>query len=219
MSTGLLTDLPETIPIFPLSGVVLMPAAQLPLNIFEPRYLELVADALAGDRFIGIIQPQAVHPDPVPPDAPILAVGCAGMITSNSEEGKGPLIIILRGICRFRIVQEIDVDTAYRQATVSYEPFRADLADLGAGTVPDRGRLLTALTGYLERIGAHTHVEGIDTVDDLTLVTSLVMSLPLDRREKQAILEAKDLARQGALLTGFLEMTATAGGGYDGSLQ
>ncbi len=199
---------PERLPLFPLTGALLLPRGQLPLNIFEPRYLQMVEHAMAGDRFIGMVQPTE-HEDSV--ECPALyGVGCAGRITSFEELDDGRYLISLSGRSRFRIVEELEMTTLYRQARVSYLPFAADLATPeGAGAAEiDRERLLMALRAYLRHEGSKVDWGGLEYLDAAALVTSLAMACPFEPSEKQALLEAGSLSDRARALTTLIEMAA-----------
>jgi len=209
---GWRTERPRTLPIFPLPGVLLLPGGKLPLNIFEPRYLHMVEDAMASHRMIGMVQPleadqHAVRPRPYD-------IGCAGRITSFSETEDGRYLITLSGIIRFRIEEELSVTTPYRQVVADYERFGADLS-AGDPAAVDGKRLLTALRAYLSATGIPADWESINRAPLPTLVTSLAMICPFAPSEKQALLEAPDLAERGRTLVALMEM-ATAGAGQEG---
>ena len=200
--------LPERLPLFPLTGALLLPRGQLPLNIFEPRYLQMVEHAMAGDRFIGMVQPTE-HEDSV--ECPALyGVGCAGRITSFEELDDGRYLISLSGRSRFRIVEELAVTTLYRQARVSYLPIAAEIAtpELEDAADIDRERLLMALRAYLRHEGSKVDWGGIENLDDAALVTSLAMACPFEPSEKQALLEAGSLSDRARALTTLIEMAA-----------
>ncbi|MEH6666072.1 MAG: LON peptidase substrate-binding domain-containing protein, partial [Brevundimonas sp.] len=139
------SDLPQVIPVFPLGGAIVLPRGQLPLNIFEPRYLNMVDDAMAGDRLLGMIQPSG-GPDALPALSP---VGCAGRITSFAETSDGRYLITLTGVARFRVLAELPVQTPYRQVRADFEPFTLDLNAPDENQTFDRRDLLAALQGYL----------------------------------------------------------------------
>ena len=199
-----LETLPETLPLFPLSGVLLLPHGNLPLNIFEPRYLNLTIDALGRGRMIGIVQPRHAQPDPVPNDAELYETGCAGRIISFAETEDGRYLITLLGISRFRILDELEQTEGYRRARAGYQPFAADLGiDAGA---TDRERLLEAVKGFFRVKGLDADDGALDNAPDEALVTSLSMLCPFDPREKQALLECAGLSERGKLLTELMEM-------------
>ncbi|OGN41952.1 MAG: peptidase S16 [Caulobacterales bacterium RIFCSPHIGHO2_01_FULL_70_19] len=210
-------DLPQVIPVFPLDGVLLLPRGQLPLNIFEPRYLNMVDDAMAGDRIIGMIQP-AGGPRRLPSLSP---VGCAGRITSFAETSDGRYLITLTGCSRFRVQGELPVQTPYRQVRAQFAPFEADLTAPPAGEGGlDRENLLDALRAYLETRGLDIDWETAETAPPEALVNSLAMALPFDPPEKQALLEAPDLDGRAAVLTALMRIDAAGDGDGDmGSIQ
>jgi uncharacterized protein len=212
-------DLPETIPVFPLAGALLLPRGQLPLNIFEPRYLAMIDDALKGARVIGMIQPDDAKA--VLPTQPALyEVGCAGRITSFEETGDGRYLITLTGICRFRIAGEEPVSTPYRQCRVDFTEFISDfMANLGDEEV-DRDALLGTLSAYLDANRIEADWSGIRDAPVEALVNGLSMMSPYGPREKQALLEAPDLKTRADLLIAVTEF-ALAEKGEDGetSLQ
>ena len=202
-------DLPQVIPVFPLPGAILLPRGQLPLNIFEPRYLNMVDDAMAGDRIIGMIQPQQ-GPRSLPGLSPI---GCAGRITSYAETSDGRYLITLTGCARFRLASEIPAQTPYRQIRADFAPFEADLTappvdDVGL----DRDGLLDALRAYLETRGLDIDWDTAETAPPEALVNSLSMALPFAPPEKQALLEAASLTDRSAVLTALLTIDAASDG-------
>jgi hypothetical protein len=199
-------DLPDVIPVFPLAGALLLPRGQLPLNIFEPRYLAMIDDALrSGLRLIGMVQPDPGHPGTE--DRPgLYKTGCVGRLTQIAESGDGRYLIQLTGIARFRIAQELDVATPYRQCRVSFEPFTDDfLARKGEDDV-DRGRLLKALKDFLEANNLKADWQGIENAPNEALVNALAMMSPYGAAEKQALLEAPDLKTRAELLVAVTEI-------------
>ena len=210
-------DLPQVIPVFPLDGVLLLPRGQLPLNIFEPRYLNMVDDAMAGDRIIGMVQPSG-GPRRLPALAP---VGCAGRITSFAETSDGRYLITLTGCARFRLSSELPVQTPYRQIRADFGPFEADLAAPPADDAGlDRDLLLDALRAYLETRGLDIDWDTAETAPPEALVNSLSMALPFDPPEKQALLEARLLTDRAAVLTALMTIDAAGDGdGENGAMQ
>ena len=212
-------DLPETIPVFPLPGALLLPRGQLPLNIFEPRYLAMIDDALKGARVVGMIQPdEASAASPMQPA--LYEVGCAGRITSFEETGDGRYLVTLSGICRFRLIEELPVTTPYRQCRVDFAVFASDfMANLGDDEV-DRDALLGTLSAYLDANRIEADWSGIREAPVEALVNGLSMMSPYGAREKQALLEAPDLKTRADLLIAVTEF-ALAEKGEDGekSLQ
>lgn len=202
-----LGTLPAVLPIFPLSGVLLLPRGHLPLNIFEPRYLTMTEDALGAGRMIGMIQPRLPQPGLVEDGVEVFATGCAGRIISFSETGDGRFLITLRGVCRFRIAQELEGVGGYRRAGADYTAFAADLQE-NAEPLADRRRLLGAVHAFLEVKRIEADWKAIEGAADEVLVTTLAMAAPLEAGEKQALLECSDLAGRAELLAGLLEMAA-----------
>ena len=209
-------DLPEVIPVFPLPGALLLPRGQMPLNIFEPRYIAMVDDALRdGHRLIGMIQPDPAHPGPE--DKPTLfKVGCVGRITQIAETGDGRYLLQLTGVARFRIEEELNVATAYRQCRVTYVPFADDFVGHKGEDQVDRKALLEALSAFLKANNLKTDWEGIENAPNEALVNALAMMSPYGAAEKQALLEAPDLKSRAEILVAVTEMELakkTAGGG------
>jgi hypothetical protein len=200
-------DLPSVIPVFPLAGALLLPRGELPLNIFEPRYLALVDTVLAGDRIIGMIQPK-IGPDGVDEtDPPALAdVGCAGRLTAFQETGDGRYLVTLTGITRFQIVEELDVDMPFRQCRVTAEPFAVDFSESQGEDAVDRQKLLTTLRDFLDANDMETDWDSINRASTETLVNALSMLSPYGPREKQALLEATDLETRAEVLIAVTEM-------------
>src|SRR6202453_1915297 len=163
-------DLPETIPVFPLAGALLLPRGQMPLNIFEPRYLEMVDDTLRdGHRLIGMIQPDPAHPGPE--DRPNLyKIGCVGRITQLAETGDARYLLQLTGVARFRLVEELKVATAYRQCHVDFTPFMDDFVARRGEELVDRKAVLDALTAFLKANDLKADWQGIETAPNEALV-------------------------------------------------
>jgi Lon protease-like protein len=209
-------DLPENIPVFPLPGALLLPRGQMPLNIFEPRYLAMVDDSMRdGHRLIGMIQPDPAHPGPE--DKPTLfKVGCVGRITQLAESGDGRYLMQLTGVARFRLEEELKVVTAYRQCRVSYQPFADDFIARKGEDEVDRKAVLEALTAFLKANNLKTDWEGVESAPNEALVNALAMMSPYGAPEKQALLEAPDLKSRAEILIAVTEMELakrTAGGG------
>lgn len=198
-------DLPDVIPVFPLPGALLLPRGQLPLNIFEPRYLAMIDDAfLSGRRLIGMVQPVPADEDAKRPA--LSAVGCVGRITQLAESGDGRYMLSLTGITRFRIVEELAVTTPYRQCKIDYEPYQGDFeARVGEDDV-DRDGLLKTLKEFLEVNDMEADWDGIRRAPTEILVNALCMMSPWGLKEKQALLEAPDLKTRAALLVAVTEV-------------
>lgn len=192
------SDLPGVIPVFPLPGVLLLPGAELPLNIFEPRYLNMIDDAMGGRRLIGMIQSFGGDG----PKTALAPIGCAGRITGYSETGDGRYLITLTGVCRFKVLGEVPALTPYRQVSPDFSAFEADLAAIPEAVRADRKAFLEALRVYLMRRGLSLDWETAREAPVDALVGSLSMALPFSPVEKQALLEAPDgQDRYEALMT------------------
>ncbi len=214
------SDLTPTLPIFPLSGALLLPRGTLPLNIFEPRYIQLVDDVMRGDRLIGMIQPRI--PERLSAMPPLYDVGCVGRITNYAETDDARLLITLTGLCRFRIGRELTVQTPYRQIEAAYEVFREDLTPSDASfDEGDRKRLLTALKGYLSNQKMEADWESIQHAPAEHLVNALAMICPFETSEKQALLEAPSLADRARTLITLISMSSSdpASSDESGTLQ
>lgn len=203
------SDLPKVIPIFPLSSVLLLPSAKLPLNIFEPRYLAMTRDALKSDWIIGMIQSRAQNRSREEPD--IYPIGCAGKIVAFSETDDGRFLITLSGIARFKIREELPLLRGYRRTKVDWHPFKGDMhTDDGKGSVIDRPRLVGVLRQYFKARQIHAKWEEIEQAPDAQLVTSIAMQCPFTLEEKQALLEAPELADRAELIASLLTIALTA---------
>jgi hypothetical protein len=199
-------DLPEIIPVFPLPGALLLPRGQMPLNIFEPRYLEMVDDSLRdGHRLIGMVQPDPAHPGPE--DRPNLyKIGCAGRITQLAETGDARYLLQLTGVARFRLVEELKVATSYRQCQVDFTPFGDDFVARRGEELVDRKAVLEALTAFLKANDLKADWDGIESAPNEALVNALAMMSPFDPAEKQAMLEAPDLKTRAEILIAVTEI-------------
>lgn len=198
------TDIPVTMPLFPLSAALLLPGGRMPLNIFEPRYLQMVDEAIAGPRLVGMIQPAlngSLREDGEPE---LCAVGCIGRITSFGESGDGRYLIALQGVCRFRIAEELAAETPFRQARIV--PFAGDLSESQDVAVVDRPALLKVFRAYLEAHELEADWDSVSRAEDATLVNALSMMAPYGAAEKQALLEAVDLRMRAETLIAITEM-------------
>jgi uncharacterized protein len=204
-----LSELPEEFPVFPLTGALLLPGGRLPLNIFEPRYLAMVEDALGQGRIFGMVQPDKRLA--CGENGPgLYRTGCLGRISSFSETDDGRFLITLTGLLRFTVVEEIGPVRGYRRVRAALAGFAADLEeDSQTGVLPyDRAELLTALRRYFAHAGVEANWEAISTLPDPALVISLCMACPFDSQEKQALLEARDAAERAHALLALLEINA-----------
>jgi hypothetical protein len=198
---------PAVIPVFPLPGALLLPRGQMPLNIFEPRYLAMIDDALrSGDRLIGMIQPDPTHPGADPDKPHLFQIGCVGRMTQFAESGDGRYLIQLTGVARFRIAEELSVTTPYRQCRVTYQPFVDDFTPRMGEDEVDRKALLRALTSFLKANNLKADWEGIENAPNEALVNALAMMSPYDAAEKQAMLEAPDLKTRAEILVAVTEI-------------
>jgi Lon protease-like protein len=202
------TDLPKSLPLFPLTGAVLLPRGQLPLNIFEPRYLEMVDYALTGDRLIGMIQPTENEETVLRP--PLSQVGCAGKIIAFRESDDNRYLITLAGLCRFRLTGEMETTTPWRAGFCDFAPFASDLAQQSDEEFP-RERLLAALKTYLNSRDMKADWKSVMTAPGEALVNALAMMCPFDPAEKQALLEAPSFQERASTLMALLEMGGEAG--------
>ncbi|MDY8109157.1 LON peptidase substrate-binding domain-containing protein [Fulvimarina sp. 2208YS6-2-32] len=209
------SELPERVPVFPLSGALLLPGGQLPLNIFEPRYLEMIDDAIASDRLIGMIQPSldgALRADGEPE---LCRVGCLGRITSFSESGDGRYMVALHGVTRFRIIEEVETRLHYR--TCRIKAFAGDLADADVADAVNRDGLLSIFRRYLAANQLEADWESVKSAPDDLLVSALCMMMaPQGAAERQALLEAEDLKTRTETLIAITEMALAEDGERDG---
>ena len=196
------------IPVFPLAGALLLPRGQLPLNIFEPRYLKMVDDAMRGSRIIGMIQPEPESENTIRPsdNPPLLKVGCAGRITSYAETPDGRMVITLTGIARFRIVSELEAMTPYRQCEVDWSDYLDDLKPGEGEADVSRDRLLEVLQQYLDAHDLRADWRAIKASSNENLVNSLCTISPYGPKEKQALLEAKTLEDRNQMLIALTEV-------------
>lgn len=205
-------DLPDVIPVFPLPGALLLPRGQMPLNIFEPRYLAMIDDALrAGHRLVGMIQPDTGHPGPE--ERPrLFTVGCVGRLTQFAETGDGRYLIQLTGIARFRVGEEIAARTPYRQCRVTYAPFADDFVARKGEDAVDREAVLKALAAFLDANNLKADWADIENAPNEALVNALAMMSPYGPAEKQALLEAPDLKRRAEILIAVTQIELAKGG-------
>ena len=205
-------DLPDTVSVFPLPGALLLPRSRLPLHIFEPRYLQMLDDALkTKERLIGMVQP---NPGPGH-GARLHRIGCAGRVTQFSETEDGRYLITLSGISRFRVVQECDGFTPYRRCEVNWSGFEGDLGRSEPDCGFERGDLLELLERFFAARGLSTDWESLQEADDELLINSLSMLLDFDPEDKQALLEAPCLATRRETLVTLIEFALRSGSSED----
>ncbi|MTH97814.1 LON peptidase substrate-binding domain-containing protein [Roseibium sp. RKSG952] len=201
-----IADLPPVLPVFPLSGALLLPRTQLPLNIFEPRYIDMIDDALSGNRLIGMVQP-ASDEESQRSDRPRLAqVGCVGRLTSFQETGDGRYMITLQGVTRFAVGRELETIAKFRCVECDFAPFAADLQCGNGEDDVDRNGLLKALRAYLDANNLEADWQSVVEAETEVLVNALCMMCPYGAQEKQALLEARDLKTRAETLIAITEM-------------
>lgn len=210
---GRAEDFPDIVPVFPLTGALLLPGSHLPLNIFEPRYLAMFDAAVGGDRLIVMAQPSLNEPAGDTSTAALCNVGCIGRLTSFSETGDGRYIVSLAGICRVRLLDETTApDALFRSFRIS--PFLSDLGVAGEEPDVDRTALMKVFRAYLDQHRLEADWESIERAGNLALVNSLCMMSPFGAAEKQALLEAESLKARSATLVAMLEMLLARGPGH-----
>lgn len=207
-------DLPEVIPLFPLSGALLLPRGRLPLNIFEPRYLAMFDDALKTDgRLIGMIQPLGAD------EERLHTIGCVGRITSFTETDDHRYMVQLTGISRFRVVEEVEGFTPYRRAQVNWDSFDRDLGRAERDPAFNREPFLDLLARYFDVAELRTDWGSLKEAEDELLINSLSMLCPFEPEDKQALLEAPSLSTRRETLVTLMEFALASGRGGEGSLQ
>ncbi|MCX8999290.1 LON peptidase substrate-binding domain-containing protein [Rhizobiaceae bacterium BDR2-2] len=203
-------DFPDIVPVFPLTGALLLPGGQLPLNIFEPRYLAMIDEAIGGNRLIGMVQPTLTEPAGENAGPSLCDLGCIGRLTSFSETGDGRYVISLAGICRIRLLDEVtQPDAPYRSFRIL--PFLSDLGVNSEEPEVDRDALMRVFRAYLDSHRLEADWESIERAGNLALVNSLCMMTPFGAAEKQALLEASSLKARSATLVAMLEMLLARG--------
>ncbi len=211
-----IAELPETVPVFPLGGALLLPRGELPLNIFEPRYLAMVDASLAGPRLIGMVQPSSEKAGSPPA---LAKVGCLGRITQIAEVGDGRYHLVLTGVCRFSVAELTGVATPYRQCRADYSNYALDLAaDLAEDQV-NRAGVIAALRQFADAHSLQVDWESIESASNESLVNALSMMAPFGLQEKQALLEAADLPARAEMLIAISQMDIARGGAAPGVLQ
>ncbi len=210
-------DLPETLPLFPLEGVLLLPGEKLPLNIFEPRYLAMVLDSLSQSRMIGMIQPsrqdmtsleEGLHDQ----EPALYTMGCAGRIVSFTETDDGRVLVTLAGIIRFSIQEEVSPLRGYRRVRPAYGAFQDDMR-LPPAVAPleNRSQFLACLKDYFALMNMQANWESLEEVPDDRLINSLAMICPFAPSEKQGLLESKTVAERASLMIALLTMAVRGG--------
>ena len=199
------SDMPDALPLFPLGGALLLPRRPIQLTLFEPRYLEMLDDALAGERLIGVIQPVA-EDDSEAGTPELFPIGCAGRIVQYAEIGDNRCFLTLMGVARFRIARELAVKTGYRSIVPDYADFADDFTEgLGESAV-DRKAVVDALSEFAEANKVGVDWDDIEKASNETLVNALAMMSPYGTREKQALLEARDLKSRAEILVAISQV-------------
>ncbi|MEM8536367.1 MAG: LON peptidase substrate-binding domain-containing protein, partial [Pseudomonadota bacterium] len=207
------TDLPKTIPVFPLPGALLLPRARLPLHLFEPRYLAMLDDVLkTSNRLIGMVQP---YDAPGGGGGKLHSIGCAGKVTAFSETEDGRYMITLSGASRFRITEEVDGFTPYRRCNVNWQGFDRDLGPIEKDSGFDRQAFMKVLGRYLTEQGLSTDWESLGEAEDELLINSLSMLCPFEPEDKQALLEAPSLSTRRETLMTLIEFALRGGSGEE----
>lgn len=199
-----LPDLPDVLPVFPLSGAVVLPGVQLPLNIFEPRYIAMVQAALASDHLIGMVQPRGQTADE---QQDIHRVGCAGRITSYSETNDGRVVLVLTGLCRFELLEELPMQEGFRRVKPDWKGFTQDLEEDEASFV-ERDQFMGSLRAFCDQRSVEIPWDDISKMADADLINLLCAHLPLDAEDKQALLETVPLTERATLMRGLMDMSA-----------
>jgi Lon protease-like protein len=213
-------DLPSVIAVFPLPGALLLPRGQMPLNIFEPRYLAMIDDAFrSGARIIGMIQPDPAHPGRDENKPNLFGIGCVGRISQLAESGDGRYLIQLTGVARFRVEEELALGTPYRQCRVTYQPFVDDFTARKGEDEVDRRAVLRALADFLKANNLKADWDGIENAPNEALVNALAMMSPYGPAEKQALLEAPDLKTRAEILIAVTEIELAKGRTGETTLQ
>ncbi len=211
-------DLPASLAVFPLQGCILLPRSSLPLNIFEPRYLSMIDDVVAGNRIVGIVQPLGSEEESPPSKGhPLRQTGCAGRLTAFSETDDGRLLVTLTGICRFDIAGESQTPKPYRICDANYTPFLKDLVRGHGQSAVDWPRFLHVLKTYLEARKLSADWDSIQRSPAELLINTLSMISPYGPEEKQALLEAPDLKARAEILMALAEMEIAAPDGGSGT--
>ncbi|NMA98838.1 MAG: peptidase S16 [Phyllobacteriaceae bacterium] len=205
-------DLPKSVPVFPLSGALLLPFSHRPLNVFEPRYIELIDAALRGDRLVGLIQPEDTSEESPQGRAPLQSIGCLGRLTHFEENGDGRYFIILEGVTRFRLMHELTVMTPYRQCVISADEFAADFSRNFGEEEVDRARFLKMMRDYAEFASIELNWDEIENTGTADLVNFCCMVSPYGAAEKQVLLEAKTLQARAETLIAITEYEMARGG-------
>jgi len=212
-------DLPAHVPVLPLSGALLLPFSHRPLNIFEPRYIEMIDAVLAGDRLLGLIQPEDTSEESPRGRAPLQKIGTVGRLTHWEEHGEGRYFIILEGVSRFELVSELTVMTPYRQAVIDVTRFSADFSRAFGEEAVDRPRFLKMMKDYAEFANFELNWDEINKTGTADLVNFACMVSPYGAKEKQVLLEADSLAARAETLIALAEIEMAKGSSTTSTLN
>ena len=196
--------LPKELNIFPLAGALLLPRGRLPLNIFEPRYLNMVLDSLGEQRLIGMVQTLEPTPDPIPDDSQYFKIGCAGRIASFAETKDGRIVLTLEGVCRFNVISELKNRNGYRRVSSDFTPYTIDMEE--PPLCMDRGAFMMLLKNYFKVEQIRVDWDLIEKTENQLLIANLGMMCPFNNQEKQALLQARDFSHMTEIMTSLMEM-------------
>jgi len=199
-------DLPRTVPVFPLNGALLLPRTNRPLNVFEPRFIAMVDDALAGHRLIGLVQPRNTSEEAPAGPVPLREIGCLGRITHFEETDDDRYLIVLTGVCRFELGDELPANTRYRQFEINTRRFAADFVDDESDQGVDRERFVSAMRSYADFASLEVNWDEVDQTGTADLVNLCSMLSPYGAAEKQVLLEAPSLLVRAETLIALAEM-------------
>lgn len=212
-------QLPQRVPLFPLTGVVLMPYAHIPLNIFEDRYLRMVEDCFSNSHLIAMVQPTEAQADPIPNDAALYDVGTLGRVYSFLDTGEGTYQVTLQGVLRFNITDMQISPRGYRTANVNYDPYTDDLVPSQKEDGPGRTQLIELMHGYLTKREIDVDWEAVHEAPYHALISSLIMTCPFSASEKQALLESTDAHERARMLIQLFHMSLEGGTQEAGQLK
>jgi len=201
-------DLPGLLPVFPLPSVLLLPGGRLPLNIFEPRYISMVLDSLSEQRLIGIVQTRTAMEELVADKAEVFNTGCLGRIVSFTESSDGRLLITLDGLCRFNLLDELEIRNGYRQFGVSFDKYKADMED-PEGFI-ERQEFGKLVKEYFDSENLNIDIGALDKIGDKKLLANLAMLCPFETPEKQALMEAENFNQMLEIMGALMKMSIYA---------
>ena len=201
-------DLPGLLPVFPLPSVLLLPGGRLPLNIFEPRYISMILDSLSEQRLIGIVQTRTAIEELVADKAEVFNTGCLGRIVSFTESSDGRLLITLDGLCRFNLLDELEIRNGYRQFGVSFDKYKADMED-PEGFI-ERQEFGKLVKEYFDSENLNIDIGALDKIGDKKLLANLAMLCPFETPEKQALMEADNFNQMLEIMGALMKMSIYA---------